>query len=80
MKYVLKNFAFKASLTLNCIVILAALIGFAAVRSNAAEGYVSVSANFGKPAVEQIAVKVPAAPEVAFNAMPVPARKPKVTP
>jgi hypothetical protein len=45
---------------------------------DAAEGYVSVSANFGKPAVEQVAVKGPAAPEVAFNAIPVPARKPAV--
>jgi hypothetical protein len=75
MKTALKTFAFKASLTLNAVVLLAGLIGFAAVHSNAAEGYVKLSTSFGSPTVDKVEI-AQANPEVAMQAMPLPARKP----
>jgi hypothetical protein len=77
MKYALKNFAFKASLALNAVVLVAGLIGFAAVHSNAAEGYVKVSANFGKTTVDKVEVTAPNS-DIAMQTMPIPQRKPKV--
>lgn len=75
MKTALESFAFKASLTLNGLVLLAAIVGFAAVHSNAAEGYVKVSTSFGSPTVEKVEI-AQANPEVAMQAMPLPSRKP----
>ena len=80
MKTALKSFAFKASLTLNGLVLLAAIVGFAAVHRNTAEGYVKVSTSFGNPTVDKVEVIAQANPDIALQAMPLPARKPTVRP